>query len=617
NQNSMSLIEQYGSHKIRAAQKVPSGSILFYRLLKKLIEYQCLSVYQNNILYSPEIYSENNITQSPEADRYSQQKTVIEQIIRVAKGHANRPLVLTANRGRGKSAALGLACANMIESDKQIDKQIIVTAPLKTNLEVFYYHLLQQTEHLLTADKTKSNQLCYQSGSRITYMPIDEIILKQPACHLLIIDEAAAIPTQQLEKVSQIYNRLVFSTTVHGYEGNGKGFEIRFKKRLLSIKPQTRFASMTHPIRWSELDQLEKASFDALLLNCELTEVKTASKLLDKNKVRFELVDKKLLLCDEDKLKTIFSLLVNAHYQTRPNDLKRLLEDKNVSLFVAIINKQIVGVCMLNREGNLNSDDINAIYQSKKRLKGELLPQSIIAHSGFKQAGKLTFQRVVRIAVHPALQNLQIGSWLLTEVESYCHNNKTDFIGTSFAVSEDVLHFWLKNQFSSIRFATSKDSATGAHTIEMCKPLNKDSEALLKTLTKRFNQAFLYKLKGELQNLDNPSILAIVRHQLNDNPHEITDYDSAELHAFCEQQRSLSMIEDILILTTTNYLIDLVLKNDKITDTSTIEFAIDWSLKQFDKNALIEKHKLTGKKALDEQFRNLTRQILLISSNKR
>lgn len=39
----------------------------------------------------------------------SDQELAVDAILRVAQGHRNRPLVLTANRGRGKSSALGVA----------------------------------------------------------------------------------------------------------------------------------------------------------------------------------------------------------------------------------------------------------------------------------------------------------------------------------------------------------------------------------------------------------------------------------------------------------------------------------------------------------------------------
>ena len=56
------------------------------------------------------------------------QNNAVDRIIHVIKGHRRRPLVITADRGRGKSAALGIAARKLLGDGY---KNIIICAPSK------------------------------------------------------------------------------------------------------------------------------------------------------------------------------------------------------------------------------------------------------------------------------------------------------------------------------------------------------------------------------------------------------------------------------------------------------------------------------------------------------
>ena len=72
----------------------------------------------------------------PNLDLTGQQKA-IEQVIRTVTGHRRRPLVITANRGRGKSSALGIAAARLINDGLS---KILVCAPNKHSVTTLYKH---------------------------------------------------------------------------------------------------------------------------------------------------------------------------------------------------------------------------------------------------------------------------------------------------------------------------------------------------------------------------------------------------------------------------------------------------------------------------------------------
>ena len=170
-------------------------------------------------------------------DFLDEQRNVIEKIKRCALGHARRPLVITANRGRGKSASLGIAAAHLV---KENNKNIIITAPRKANVKIFFQHA---NRHYLNNCSTNSSinnidKIASHLQKKITFISPDRLLKDKPKADFLIVDEAGAIPVQILQIMTKNYNRIVFSTTVDGYEGHGHGFEIRFKSKLAKNFPQ-------------------------------------------------------------------------------------------------------------------------------------------------------------------------------------------------------------------------------------------------------------------------------------------------------------------------------------------------------------------------------------------
>jgi len=133
------------------------------------------------------------------------------------------------------------------------------------------------------------------------------------------------------------------------------------------------------------------SSFKALLLDCELENLEFDNTALENESLSFELIDKKTLTNNETSLKSVFSLLVNAHYQTRPADLQAILNDDNLSVACLKFQKQIIAVALINKEGHLDIETNTAICEGNLRLKGELLPQSIMANFGLREAGELLF----------------------------------------------------------------------------------------------------------------------------------------------------------------------------------------------------------------------------------
>ena len=576
-------------------------------VLERLIKFNLETMSTAVIVDNDFLYCQSLLGWQPEklTNGLQQQALIVEKIKRVARGHANRPLVLTANRGRGKSAALGIASADLVQ---QKPTRIIVTAPRLKNLASFYLHLYLNLNDFADKPSKPAKKLQLPNGSLINFIPVDEIIRSCPSANLLIIDEAAAIPVSQLEQLCGQFNRIVFATTSHGYEGNGKGFELRFKKRLLALKPATRFATLEAPIRWAIHDQFETACFQALLLDCHLTKVESTPETAIYDELKYEQVNKNQIVNEENTLRTLFALLVNAHYQTRPKDLQSILSDDKLKIFVARLKQQIVAVSLVSVEGNLEQSTIQNISQGKQRLKGDLLAQSLVVHSGVAQAGSLKFYRVMRIAVHPELQNQGIGSWLLTKIKQTSQQDKVDFLGASFAASNDVVRFWLANQFDCIRFGNARDSSSGNYTLEVLKPLTQQAQLVSQQLNKRFNRAFPLKLQRELADLELAVIRTVLEYHIHFKTQPITDFDIHELALFVEGKRGYSAIDDLLI----NYFKQILCHAERRSLLSLEEkyLLIDSLILQSDFQLIIQKFNFSGKKQLIKRLRELTKKLL-------
>lgn len=161
------------------------------------------------------------------------------------------------------------------------------------------------------------------------------------------------------------HHRCVFSTTIHGYEGCGRGFTLKFQQWLKQQRAGTAFYHLEQPIRWSKDDPLENWLFDTFLLNAELTPTETVLS----SDVKLSKIDKTQLISNPELLRTCFALLVNAHYQTSPNDLMLLLEDEAIQLFAAFNHGDCLGCMLTVCEGELEPTLIESIQQGNRRPK--------------------------------------------------------------------------------------------------------------------------------------------------------------------------------------------------------------------------------------------------------
>ena len=463
---------------------------------------------------------QNKSLPEPPYKTLDQQKGVAA-IHKVVKGHRRRPLVLTADRGRGKSAALGIAAGQLINDGLE---KILVTAPARKTTEVLYRHALE----VMNAPEELS--------SRLMFIAPDELIHELPETDLLLVDEAAAIPAPILEQMLNHYSRIVFASTIHGYEGTGRGFAIRFRNILDNRTPQWRLLQLSEPIRWALNDPLEAFVFKALLLNAEAASVDNLPEV-NASQYEFRKISATELVENEALLQEIFGLLILAHYQTRPFDLRHMLDGGNIEIYGLFLQGHLLATVLAAREGEIEEQLQEPIWLGQRRVRGHLLPQSLSHHLGIKNATALKGLRIIRIAVHPQKQQQGLGLHLLSQIEMTLRQRGFDYLGTSFGASEELLDFWHKGGLKPVRMGVARDASSGTHSVLMIKPLSKAGEQLLEEGLFRCQQQFHWLLLEELNRLEATVVVRLLRQLVLSSDLSLSDWQQQDLYSYCRGQR--------------------------------------------------------------------------------
>jgi tRNA(Met) cytidine acetyltransferase len=450
------------------------------------------------------------------------QARAVEAILRTARGHPRRPLVLTSNRGRGKSSALGIAAARLLANEP---KAILVTAPRRSAVEPIFH----QVARLLPQAQVHDNRIRQLDGW-LQFVPPDELCRVPQVASLLLVDEAAGIPAPQLEHLLREHSRIVFATTVQGYEGTGRGFEVRFRHTLDRLTPQWREIRMETPIRWAEKDPLEQLAARALLLDAAPAEDRRVAGAHPET-CRFLHLDRDALGKDEATLSQLFGLLVLAHYQTRPMDLRHLLDGPNIRIYALLHERQVAATALVAIEGGFGPDLTRDVFAGRRRPRGHLLPQTLCAHAGIQEAPMLGYARVIRIAVHPAAQDRGLGRFLLEGIIGDARTGELDLAGSSFGATEGLLDFWERCGFRPVHIGTSRSAASGAHAAVVLHPLSSAGDSLRKLASERLRERLPLLLAEPLRDLA-PEIAACLLRSAPPSARPLRPWECRELESF-------------------------------------------------------------------------------------
>lgn len=382
-----------------------------------------------------------------------QGKAVINFLDSILDKSLRSTVALLASRGRGKSAALGLAIAGAIAAGYS---NIFVTAPSPENLKTLFdfvckgLNALEYKEHLhydvmKSADPelrkaTIQINVHKQHRQTIQYLrPQDHAKLSQ--VELLVIDEAAAIPLPIVKSLLGPY--LVFlSSTVNGYEGTGRSLSLKLLQQLESQSqpsvPSDRSSSsrlfkkieLNESIRYACGDPIETWLNELLCLDLA-NSIPNISRLPPPGDCELYYVNRDTLFSyhkeSEVFLQRMMALYVASHYKNSPNDLQLMADAPAHHLFVLLgpVDESknqlpdilcVIQVCL---EGQISKKSAMKSLNEGHAPSGDQIPWKFCEQFQDNVFPSLSGARIVRIAVHPSALRLGYGSAAVSLLTSY------------------------------------------------------------------------------------------------------------------------------------------------------------------------------------------------------
>lgn len=452
------LSNQPDSDSLRwSGQKHAINTPHFIAFLQEKIAKYGFPIYQNTplTLASP----------MPQKDRSTHCQPTLEQarLLQQMAEAKEEILIVTAKRGRGKSALAGLFAKQQVAQNQPV----ILTAPNKSAVNIF-------------------NEF---AGAEIIFMPPDELSQnlsetpQQFADHWLFVDEAAMIPLDILFRLTKAFKRVVLTTTIHSYEGTGRGFLLKF---MAKTDRTLRHVELFTPLRWQADDKLETFIDDLLLCDCEdrLPQPPYDSVLAEQSQISH---------CERiphDQIESVYGLLTLAHYRTSPLDLRRLLDAPQQQFYLAQAQDSLLGCVWAVPEGGVTDKTlIRQIRRGERRPRGNLVAQMLCFQAGLEEACELRSLRISRIAVQPNWQQRGLGQRLIAQMtQQIKQQGAVDFLSVSFGYTLELLAFWQKCGFILVHFSESKEASSGCYSVVALCPLSEEGRVFVQRAEKQFQR---------------------------------------------------------------------------------------------------------------------------------
>ncbi|KAG2711709.1 hypothetical protein I3760_04G089400 [Carya illinoinensis] len=382
-----------------------------------------------------------------------QGKAVITFLDAILDKTLRSTVALLAARGRGKSAALGLAIAGAIAAGYS---NIFVTAPSPENLKTLFefvckgFDALEYKEHM-DFDVVKSNNpefkkaivrinIYKQHRQTIQYIqPHEHEKLSQ--VELLVIDEAAAIPLPAVKSLLGHY--LVFlSSTVNGYEGTGRSLSL---KLLQQLEEQSRESAngrlfkkieLSESIRYASGDPIESWLHSLLCLDVT-SAIPNINRIPPPSECDLYYVNRDTLFSyhkeSELFLQRMMALYVASHYKNSPNDLQLMADAPAHHLFVLLgpVDESknqlpdILCVIQVSLEGQISRKSAIRSLSDGYQPSGDQIPWKFCEQFQDTVFPSLSGARIVRIATHPSVMRSGYGSQAVELLTRYFEGQLT------------------------------------------------------------------------------------------------------------------------------------------------------------------------------------------------
>nr|KJB49109.1 hypothetical protein B456_008G101500 [Gossypium raimondii] len=390
-----------------------------------------------------------------------QGKAVVTFLDAILDKSLRSTVALLAARGRGKSAALGLAVAGAIAAGYS---NIYVTAPSPENLKTLFefvckgFDAIEYKEHI-DYDVVKSvNPEFKKATVRINIYKQHRQTIQyiQPHEHeklsqveLLVVDEAAAIPLPVVKSLLGPY--LVFlSSTVNGYEGTGRSLSL---KLLQQLEEQSQLSKgvegslsgrvfkkieLSESIRYASADPIE-CWLNALLCLDVTNSVASISRLPPPSECDLYYVDRDTLFSyhkdSELFLQRMMALYVSSHYKNSPNDLQLMADAPAHHLFVLLgpVDESknqlpdILCVIQVSLEGQISRKSAIKSLSVGYQPHGDQIPWKFCEQFRDPDFPSLSGARIVRIATHPSAMRLGYGSAAIELLTRYYEGQLRSF----------------------------------------------------------------------------------------------------------------------------------------------------------------------------------------------